>query len=75
LQDAAHVRTKRLADKQLALNAETLGHGPTKISAQTPDVCNDLPGKGHRVADLTNDTGDPNLEWAPGFRTSTVAWL
>jgi hypothetical protein len=63
-----------LADKQLALNAETLGHGPATISAQTLDVCHDVPGKGHGVADLTNDAGYSDLEQSLGFRAFAGQW-
>jgi len=66
LENPATVRAERLSYVDFSLDTETVGDRPAQIGAKAPGACHHLCLSRDCGSDLTNDTGDTNLEWSPG---------
>src|SRR5207245_8584418 len=66
LENPATVRAERLSYVDFSLDTETVGDRPAQIGAKAPDACHHLCLSRDCGSDLTNDTGDSDLECSPG---------
>src|SRR5438105_15351302 len=67
LENPATVRAERLSYVDFSLDTETVGDRPAQIGAKAPDACHYWCLSRDCGSDLTNDTGDSDLEWSPGI--------